>query len=188
MFDDWPKKKKKKNFLNLFFMYYNSQWVKNTSLVETILAKLRFTDKVTGQNYRNLCFPAEIVTIISVEQFDIALLNRKPSILFPPFMCHCGYFKPLWEVNGYRIEIIWILGMYMYQLNMQISTYTQTDDKLSLLTALLSYHCGYYRAFVEVNAIASLVHFLMPLPVVWLAYMTLDGLAFRALSNVLYNF
>lgn len=50
---------------------------------------------------------------------------------------------------------------------MRISTYTQTDEKLSLfLTGLLSYKCGYYTAFVEVNVITNLVHFLMPLPVV----------------------
>lgn len=55
----------------------------------------------------------------------------------------------------------------MYQLNMRIYTYTQTDEKLGLfLTALLSYQCGYYRAFVKMNVTTDLVHFLMPLPVV----------------------
>lgn len=78
------------------FIYYNYQWVKNISLPETILAKLRFTDKITDQSYGNLGFPVEIATIASVEQFDLALLNRKPSILLPPpLTCHCDHFKGL---------------------------------------------------------------------------------------------
>lgn len=55
----------------------------------------------------------------------------------------------------------------MCQLNMQISTCTQIDEKQILfLITLLSYQSGYYRAFVEVNVKASLIHFLKPLAVV----------------------
>lgn len=53
--------------------------------------KLRFMDKVTDQNYKNMYFPAEIATITSVKQFDIDLPNI--GIFFFSFMCHYGYFK-----------------------------------------------------------------------------------------------
>ena len=59
MFDDWPKKKNH-NFFHVLYIISNRSRI--TSLLETILAKVRFNDKVTDENYRNLCFPAEIAT------------------------------------------------------------------------------------------------------------------------------
>lgn len=50
----------------------------------------------------------------------------------------------------------------MCQLNMYPHI-LRLRDKLSLvLIALLSYQCGYYRAFVEANVKAGLIPFLIP--------------------------
>lgn len=53
------------------------------------------------------------------------------------------------EVDGYRIEVIWIFGVCMCQINTQMSTDAQTDERPMLFLIALHYQCGYQRALIE---------------------------------------
>lgn len=108
MFDDWPKKS---HFLCVWYIISISQEYGLKQHWQLRLNDVRINRTI------EICLPAEIAnTIVLIWLYLIG----SSGIYFFPFMCHCSYFKPLWEENKHRIEASWVLGECMCQLNTQM--------------------------------------------------------------------